>query len=89
MISLDPACHNYFRTTHEITRYAQLLVEDLHPALDLHVVPHRIVQLLQTRLAPEQFGHVEDIRDQINVLAQLEEPPGELERVVAFKLEGA
>ncbi len=49
----------YQKTTkwaHKITRNSKLLVQNLYTAFDLHVFPHRIVELFQTRFIQNNSG---------------------------------
>ena len=71
------------RETYQVLRDRDLLVQHLHARPDLHVLPHGIVQRLQARLVPEQLGHVQHVAHQVHVPPEREEPPGELQRVLA------
>lgn len=75
--------------THQILRNRDFLVQHLHPRPDLHILPHRIVQRLQARLVPEQFWDIQHVTHEVHVPPQCEQPPSELQRVLAGESEHA
>ncbi len=76
-------------TTHQILRNSNLLVQHLHPRPDLQILPHRIVQRLQTRLVPEELRNIQHVANQVHVAPQREQPARQAKGVLAFQREHA
>ena len=65
----------------QVTRDGKFLVEHRYPLPDLHVFSHRVIQISQTRLAPEKLGYVKHVRYEVYVESEPEEASGELQGI--------
>ena len=66
---------------HQVICHTEPLVQNAYSRTDLQVLTDGIVQALQAGLAPEKFWYVEDVGYEVDIRAELEEPPREPERI--------